>query len=738
MKTRSAFVLASALAAVVALAISSGCGSKISKCSSDSDCPLGTCDLTVSRCASVVCDGGAGCPMGTFCDTQVANLCVPIPDGGTNDCAPPCPSHQLCLARQCQNRYSGIAFTQPSDGAFLDGGSPVVAQLIVNTGFPRQDPPTLALMIGLPDGGAASGTLAIQSAGVYQGALLPMGDGRYRLVARYDAANLNSNTINVTILTIPPSFIFAIPDPPSGPDAGYLNSIDPGLGALAWRRDQVMLLGIGSANPNVLPATVSLTVTGVGGPRSTNPSVNATTGCGQPYCANALVDLSQPDMNAFRGTFGLTVMGADRAGNVGRTDADGGVTVTRWKWAFRTLDGLPIRTSPAIGSSGTVYVGTSNGTDAGTLYAINPDGTIKWSTDAGWITASVAVGDLDGGIETVYAAVNDPIQATLRAINGTNGSDLVAPCSSPGAAIRASLAVTRVNGAEACLAAINSPDGGVMLAMQPFPLPRTCIDGGSVNPGGPLLEPAAVAVDNNNNVFFALSSLRIHSLAFNGGWQVRNPPNWPVDAGANSVGLAIAGNPSSVVGSATTMDGGRGGVFAIAAFDGGQTWIFTDAGDPRTAWNPSITSGATVFFGDEGSKLTSVAIGNSTPNAQATNAGISRGAPILGNDGTVYVADWSTNAISARRSTSLNPIWSVNNFGPNPFEASLALDCSRDGGVSAQLRPGVLYAPDNLRNLFCFITDSRGIDAFSAWPKYQHDPRNTGNQQTSLFQLACP
>ena len=855
MKTRSAFALASALAAVVAMAIGSGCGSKISRCSSDSDCPLGTCDLTVNRCAFLMCNGGAGCPIGAFCNTRVANLCLPVPDGGTNDCVPDCPAYQLCLdthcqsryssiaitqptdgsviggpinvvaqldvtpgfprsdpstltmligfdggttsgtlsnqgpgqyqgpvipthdgphqltARydtanlssntvtvtvtgtncvpacpmhqqcvglQCQNRYSGIVIIQPSDGAFLDGGTPVFvfARLIVNPGFLRQDPSMLALLIGLPDGGSTSGTLPILDVGLYESTLVPMGDGPYRLVGRYDAANLNSSPINVTILTIPPSFILAIPTPPPGPDAGYLNSIDPGLlGDAGWRRDQVMLLGISSANPYVVPGTVSLTVTGVGGPDSGHPSVNPTTGCGPlPYCANALVDLSAPDMNAFRGTFGLIVTGTDRAGNVGTTD--GGVVVTRWKWAFQTLDGLPIRTSPAVGSSGTIYVGTGNGTTAGSLYAVNPDGTLKWSTDGGWMTASVALGEVDGGIEPVYAAVNSATQTTLHAYNGTDGGDLVPACGPFPGAIRGSVAVTKIDGGEACFAAINSPDGGVMLAMRPFPTPL-CIDGGTVNPGAPLLEPAAIAVDNNNNVFFALSSLRIQSLAFDGGWQVRNPANWPVDAGANNVGLAIVGPPTAIVGSATTT-GADGGVFAIAASNGAQTWTFTDAGDPRTAWNPSVASGGTngiVFYGDEGQKLTSVAI--NTPNSLiATGAGVSRGAPAIARN-AIYVADSTSNMLSARDRSTLNPLWTVNNFNGGFFEASIALDCSRDGGAPSLSRPGVLYVPDNAQNLFCFVTDSAGIDVNALWPKYQHDPRNTGNQQTPLSQFGC-
>src|SRR5260370_23632990 len=132
-----------------------------------------------------------------------------------------------------------------------------------------------------------------------------------------------------------------------------------------------------------------------------------------------------------------------------------------------------MRTSPAIGSTGTVYVGTSDldagsGIDAGTLYAINPDGTLKWSRDGGWMTASVAVGEADGGIEAVYAAMNNATLPTLRAINGTDGGDLGVGtfCGFLGATIRGSLAVTKIGASETCFAVINSPDGGVMMAMQ--------------------------------------------------------------------------------------------------------------------------------------------------------------------------------------------------------------------------------------------------------------------------------
>ncbi|UCF49983.1 MAG: PQQ-binding-like beta-propeller repeat protein [Thermoplasmatales archaeon] len=46
-------------------------------------------------------------------------------------------------------------------------------------------------------------------------------------------------------------------------------------------------------------------------------------------------------------------------------------------WTFETGDG--IESSPAIGSDGTIYIGSHDGY----LYAINPDGTEKWRFDAG-------------------------------------------------------------------------------------------------------------------------------------------------------------------------------------------------------------------------------------------------------------------------------------------------------------------------------------------------------------------
>jgi len=73
------------------------------------------------------------------------------------------------------------------------------------------------------------------------------------------------------------------------------------------------------------------------------------------------------------------------------------------KWRYET--GHFIVSSPAIGSDGTVYVGSRDNY----LYAINPDGTLKWRYNTGWvIESSPAIGS-DG---TIYVG-----QDGLYAIN---------------------------------------------------------------------------------------------------------------------------------------------------------------------------------------------------------------------------------------------------------------------------------------------------------------------------------
>jgi outer membrane protein assembly factor BamB len=75
-------------------------------------------------------------------------------------------------------------------------------------------------------------------------------------------------------------------------------------------------------------------------------------------------------------------------------------------WAFAT--GGSVHSSPAIGSDGTIYVGS----DDNNLYAINPDGSKKWAFETGPVSSSPAIGS-DG---TIYVGSVD-LDHNLYAIN---------------------------------------------------------------------------------------------------------------------------------------------------------------------------------------------------------------------------------------------------------------------------------------------------------------------------------
>ncbi|MEM2175649.1 MAG: PQQ-binding-like beta-propeller repeat protein, partial [Candidatus Micrarchaeia archaeon] len=84
------------------------------------------------------------------------------------------------------------------------------------------------------------------------------------------------------------------------------------------------------------------------------------------------------------------------------------------KWKFKTGDN--VRSSPAIGKDGTIYVGSYDNY----LYAINPDGSLKWKFKTGSsVYSSPAIGK-DG---TIYVGSWDTyLYAIYSTSNGLSDS----------------------------------------------------------------------------------------------------------------------------------------------------------------------------------------------------------------------------------------------------------------------------------------------------------------------------
>jgi outer membrane protein assembly factor BamB len=401
----------------------------------------------------------------------------------------------------------------------------------------------------------------------------------------------------------------------------------------------------------------------------------------------------------------------------------------------------PFVSSPAIAPDGTIYAGS--GDDS--LYAINPDGTLKWVYETGQaVSASPVIGS-DG---TIYAASYDrqlyaltpdgalkwvfPTKTVLTSspaigsdgtiyVSGTNLDRLVYYCG-------VTVTVSRIY-------AIN-PDGSKkwefdkLLSGVINSSPVVGSDGTIyIASEGDILNDRANICDDTSN--FPPSDV---------------DPNYPVN------GHLYAINP-----------------------DGTLKWEFRALGPIDSS--PSIGADGTIYLGSDG---TIYAYGNSLHEYNTVNPrtigylyaidpsgqlkwytdlfGNVKSSPAIGNDGTIYVGSDKEDFFA------LNPAdgsikWQYPTRGPVRSSAAIAADGtiyvgSNDGSLYAlnpdgTLKSRVITSQNELVNsspniapdgTVYFTTGAGGGDekvysvignsplANTPWPKFRHDMINTGKQ----------
>ncbi len=107
----------------------------------------------------------------------------------------------------------------------------------------------------------------------------------------------------------------------------------------------------------------------------------------------------------------------------------GTVNVSNFLYAFSSLNGELLWkfsfgrngpfSDPVIGEDGSIYI-TAFG-DKSIIYAINPNGTLKWKLDEETRNASI-IGPVLGSDDTVYFVYDTPYTSTLYALNPSDGS----------------------------------------------------------------------------------------------------------------------------------------------------------------------------------------------------------------------------------------------------------------------------------------------------------------------------
>jgi outer membrane protein assembly factor BamB len=148
--------------------------------------------------------------------------------------------------------------------------------------------------------------------------------------------------------------------------------------------------------------------------------------------------------------------------------------------------------------------------------------------------------------------------------------------------------------------------------------------------------------------------------------------------------------------------------------------------------NASHFSKRTLSAGPSFSSGNTVTLSPSTFTTSAPLVGEGGLAYILGHDGVLHVVDTAT----------MMERWSWTNGSiPATGLSQLNIDVNRDVADPCKAgEPGVLYfsaSSASSTKVYALLVDSQGVPRTAAWPRYQHDPGNTGNAATDLTPWSC-
>ena len=701
------------------------------------------------------CSTDGECGEEGLCDTEFG-LCyakdVEEPDGGS--CSPACPDYEACVRGSCRPRFTAVNILSPAnnvlvsgstDGGVDGGGVAVVAELVLTREFTAapQFPASLSFSATLSGGGDA-GTFGavVRSDGTYSVPWLPpMAQGQVTLTAAYPAAGLE-NTVNVTVDAVAPTFNISVPAPPMrsmGTSGTRANERDTTLGfADSFRRDESVTVSV-SANEPVL--NVVLTVTGIGASGAAGQTQTLTlqpaTTCpdSPPFCQSATLDFSVPEMLAFRGNMVLQVTGQDAAGN--SASATRSVAVTRLKWVFEPMGN--ILGTPAIGSRGTIYFGTSAVGPTGKAFAVNPDGSRKWEATTGEVLGSVAVGEFASNREFVYVAAKAGNVPTFYALSSADGTE-VRKCTYNGTnELPSAIAVGTTTAISGPLeTAVTVYNGTTVRAVKLRPAAIVAVDDECPDFAGVLPSfTGGSMVLSGTNVFYGTADFKVTSYDI-GPASGSTRAGWPQNTIDFTRALAILDD--KVYGATSDTDSPtEGGLFSAPTAGGAISSVYPAGSANSRVFNLSIGPNNIAYFGAESTMPTKelLALPLNTPNPQimrASGVGTLRSAPVVGKNDRLYtlsdagrVSAWTASTLALQWSLDLTPVL-ANSF------VSPTLDCRRNDTGQPAPGPGVLYLGAASR-LYAFIVDSPGL-ANAPWPKFQHDARNTGNPATPVTN--CP
>lgn len=318
------------------------------------------------------------------------------------------------------------------------------------------------------------------------------------------------------------------------------------------------------------------------------------------------------------------------------------------QWRFRAGGWMY---EPAVGADGTVYAGCGDHN----LYALNPDGSVKWRYDTGGLVPKAPVAGSDG---TVYASSDRGALIALNAdgtkkwVNNGAGYGAGAPSIGPDETL--------------C-----SGSGRGLHAVTPRGKTKWLVDTGFAMPARPVF-------DRRGNIFIADRRGDLRSFDAKGAvrWEVRlhQPLCAPaaigvdgsllitrvdaldaLDPDTGAVRWSIPANPASEAGPAVAEDGTiyvacHDGVMMARNADGSEKW--TSSAQASLATTPLIGEDGTIVVRDACAGVWAFTKDGALAWTQEmpSTAGGMLSRPAVGADGTVFVGsdDGSLTALHWR------------------------------------------------------------------------------------------
>ncbi len=276
------------------------------------------------------------------------------------------------------------------------------------------------------------------------------------------------------------------------------------------------------------------------------------------------------------------------------------------KWSFAT--GGNVRNSPSIAADGTIYIGS----DDDNLYALNPDGTQKWAFDTGGnvnVTSNVIGTDgtiyTGGSADTVFALNPDGTEKWSYAVDG----DILS------IALTGDILYFTHNGGRN-IVSLNATTG-----ILNWSVPHGAFTGGSM------------AIDADNTVYFQ------GDLGGGSGkiWAIRSDGtekwSFPLSGSASRGGVVLANDGTLY---ASTKEG-TDQLRAINSSDGSSKWNFTTGDDLSAA--AAVDSDGNVYIGSFDDKFYVLDSGGNV-KFEFTTGGNIWGSATIGTNGTVYFGSY--------------------------------------------------------------------------------------------------